>query len=155
MASRTAKGDLGAQHDIALHARTAQIDVAILEARVFGDLDVILHGKWRCERRIEYPDAVGDDFDFAGREIRIGVFGRAPRDLTFDGDHIFRADLFSAFVHIFRHAGLEDDLGDAVAVAEIGEDDRTVVAAPVDPSHQDGALAGISGAKLSAGVCAA
>jgi acetyl-CoA carboxylase beta subunit len=56
---------------------------------------------------------------------------------------------------IFGNAGLEDDLGDAVTVAEVGEDHRTVVAAAVDPSHEKGALAGVIGAKLSAGVRAA
>ncbi len=75
--------------------------------------------------------------------------------MAFDGDHIFGADLFGPAVHVLRDAGLEHDLGDAFAVAEIDKDDLTVVAPAVDPSHQESALAGVGGAQLSAGVRAA
>ena len=146
MTSRTAKRDLGTQDDVALHARTAQIDVAIFEPRVFGDISGFVHGEWRREGRIENPDAVGDDFDFAGCEVGVDVLLRALRDVAFDGDDVFGADLFSALVDSLGDAGLEDDLGDAVAVAQIGEDHGAMVAAPMNPSHQEGALAGVGGA---------
>jgi hypothetical protein len=55
----------------------------------------------------------------------------------------------------FGNAGLEHDLGDAVTVAQVGEDDSAMVAAAVDPAHEKGALPGVTGAKLSAGVGAA
>ena len=39
------EGDLRAQDDVALHARAAQIDVTVLEARFFGDVDFSSMGK--------------------------------------------------------------------------------------------------------------
>jgi hypothetical protein len=75
--------------------------------------------------------------------------------MAFDGDDIFGADLFSAAMDILGDAGLENDLGHALAVAEIDEDDGAMVAPPMDPSHQNRALAVITGAELSASVCAA
>jgi hypothetical protein len=44
---------------------------------------------------------------------------------------------------------VDDDLGDAGAVAQIEEDEATVVAAAVDPAHEDDILARVLGAKLS------
>jgi hypothetical protein len=47
---------------------------------------------------------------------------------------------------------VEDDLGDAAAVAQIEKDQVAVVAAAVDPAHEDDVLAGVSGAKIAAHV---
>jgi len=49
-----------------------------------------------------------------------------------------------------RELLVENDLGDASAVAEIEEDEVAVVAAPVDPAHQHHLLAGVSGAQCAA-----
>ena len=64
------KGDLRAQNDIALHARTSQIDVAVFEARLFGDIDFVFHGERRRARFVEDPDLRDSDFHFARGEIR-------------------------------------------------------------------------------------
>jgi hypothetical protein len=58
-------------------------------------------------------------------------------------------------VDIFGDAVLKDDLGEAVTVAEIDEDDRAMVAPAMDPSHEEGAFARVPGAKLAAGMRAA
>ena len=52
------EGDLRAQDDVALHVRAAQIDVAVLQARVFADVDVLFHGERRRARFVEDPDLV-------------------------------------------------------------------------------------------------
>ena len=77
--------DLRAQNDIALHVRTAQIDVAILQARVFLDVDVVFHRKRRRARFVQNPELLDHHFDFAGRNGRIDGFRRAqlrPRPST-------------------------------------------------------------------------
>jgi hypothetical protein len=51
-----------------------------------------------------------------------------------------------------REVLIEDDLGDAGAVAEVEEDEVAVIAASVDPPHQHNIFAGIAGAKLTAGM---
>jgi hypothetical protein len=48
--------------------------------------------------------------------------------------------------------GVEDDLGDAEAVAEVEEDEAAVVAAAVDPAHEGDGFAGVGRAELAAGV---
>jgi hypothetical protein len=75
--------------------------------------------------------------------------------MAFDGDDVFGADLFRALMNVFCDAGLEDNLGNAFAVAEIHEDDGAMIAAAMDPSHEKSALAGVIGAELPASVCAA
>jgi hypothetical protein len=45
---------------------------------------------------------------------------------------------------------VEDDLRDAGAVAEVEEDEVAVVAAAVDPAHEDNVLAGVGGAQIAA-----
>jgi hypothetical protein len=50
---------------------------------------------------------------------------------------------------------MEDELADAVAVAEVDEDHATEIAAAMNPSHQNDALADVGGAQLSARVGAA
>jgi hypothetical protein len=43
-------------------------------------------------------------------------------------------------------------LRDAVAVAQIEEDEVAVIAAAVDPAHEGDGLAGVGGAEFAAGV---
>ena len=47
---------------------------------------------------------------------------------------------------------VEDDLGDAGAVAQVEEDEVAVVAAAVDPAHEGDGLAGVGCAEFAAGV---
>ena len=47
---------------------------------------------------------------------------------------------------------VEDDLGDAGAVAQVEKDEVAVVAAAVDPAHEDYVLAGVGGAQVAAVV---
>ena len=49
-----------------------------------------------------------------------------------------------------RQLLVEHDLGDAGAVAEIEKDEVAVVAAAVDPAHQNHLLAGVGGAQVAA-----
>ena len=48
--------------------------------------------------------------------------------------------------------GLEDDLRDAAAIAQIDEDAAAVIAAGGHPAEEDGALAGVAGAQRAAVV---
>jgi len=47
---------------------------------------------------------------------------------------------------------VEDDLDDALAVAQINEDDAAVVAASVHPPHQDHVLPRVGGPEVAAVV---
>ena len=86
------KRDLRAQHDVALHARPAQVHVAILEASVFTDVDRIFHGERRSPRFVENPNPVGDHLHFAGGNIRVHRLRRAQGHAPFDRHHVLRAE---------------------------------------------------------------
>ena len=58
-------------HDqVALHARAAQVDVAVLEARLFGDLDLVGDHERRRLRLVQQADLGRADLDRPGRDLR-------------------------------------------------------------------------------------
>ena len=68
-----------AHDDVALHAGPAQIDVAVLQAHVFFDVDVVFERKWRRARFVQNPDLRDGEFHFAGRDGRVdGLGGCGP-----------------------------------------------------------------------------
>ena len=66
--------DLGAQDDVALHLRPAQVHVAVLQARVFGHVDVLFHGERRGLGFVENPDLRGHHLHLAGGHVRVDGF---------------------------------------------------------------------------------
>ena len=65
-----------------------------------------------------------------------------------DAQHVFVAQVLGLGKgSVLR---IEDDLGDAFAIAQIDEDQAAVVAAPIDPACEFHRLAGIAGAQRSA-----
>jgi hypothetical protein len=58
-------------------------------------------------------------------------------DFSSDADDPFAAELASLFVDVFAAGiGVEDKLGDAIAVAEVDEDEPAVVAVGMDPTRE-------------------
>ena len=53
-------------------------------------------------------------------------------------------------VAVGRELLVENNLRDAGAVAEVEKDEVAVVAAAVDPAHEDHVLAGVGGAQVAA-----
>ena len=80
------------------------------------------------------------------------ALGVALTQLALRGHDILRTHVLGLRVTIGREVLIEDNLGDAGAVAEIEEDEVAVIAAAIDPAHQDDIFAGIAGAKLTAGM---
>ena len=74
------------------------------------------------------------------------------RTRAFDGDDVLGAGGFGLGVGFGGGFLVEDDLGDAGAVAEVEEDEVAVVAAAVDPAHEDYVLAGCSCAEFATHV---
>ena len=77
-----------------------------------------------------------DELDFAGGHVGVGEAFAAGADLAGDGDDVLGAGGFG--LEVAGGAGLlvDDDLGNAGAVAEVDEDEAAVVAAAVDPAHE-------------------
>jgi hypothetical protein len=62
--------------------------------------------------------------------------------------------LLGAVVDVRIQTLVEDDLSDTFAVAKANEDDLSEVSAAVDPPHDDGSLASVSAAQLTARMSA-
>ena len=58
-------------------------------------------------------------------------------------------------MHFGPGVGVENQLRDAIAIAQVDEDHATQIAAAMHPAHQQGALSGVGGAQFPAGMCAA
>ena len=92
----------------------------------------------------------GLDLDFAGGHFGIDGVLVAQADLADGGDDVLGAHLLALGVAVGGELLVEDDLGDAGAVAQVEEDEVAVVAAAVDPAHEDHLLAGVGGAQVAA-----
>ena len=88
---------------------------------------------------------------------RLGFTAPAPRGATLPSTAITYSGrtMFGAVVHGRVDILVKHHLGDAVAVAQIDEDHAAMIAAAVDPAHQDDGLALVGGAQHAAGVGAA
>ena len=144
--------DFVAQPEVALHLDAAEIDVAIFEADLFV-LDGFFGGREGGETGVvEHAELGSFDLDFAGGHFGIDGVGRAQADFADGSDDIFGAHLLSLGVAVGDKLLIEDNLGDAAAVAEVEEDEVAVVAAAVDPAHEDDGLACVGGAEIAAHV---
>ncbi len=65
-------------------------------------------------------------------------------------NHVFGADLLALGVSFGREFLVENHLGDAAAIAHVKKDEVAVVAATVNPAHQNHAFASMSGTKFPA-----
>ena len=142
--------DVVAQLDVVLHLGAAQVEVAILQAHLFVG-DVVVGGR-EGQRLAVVEDAqlVGDDFDFAGGDVRVDGVGVAQLDVADDGDDVLGAQRLGLLVELGAGVGGDDDLGDAGAVAQIEKDEVAEIAAAVDPAHEDDFGAGVGGAQRAA-----
>ena len=135
-----------------LHAGPAQIHVAVLQARVFGDVHLVFHGEGRRSRIVQDPYAAGDDFDFARGHLRVDRGRAAQLGLPGHRDHVFGTHLFGAAVNTGVHVFVEHHLGDALAVPQVHEHHAAMVAAAMHPAHQDNVFARVRGAQRAAGI---
>ena len=97
-------------------------------------------------RRVQDLEVVGEHLDLAGHEVRIGAALGAQAHEPRHADHELVAQRFGGGER--RGAvGIEDDLHEAFAVAQVDEDDAAVVAAAMDPAHQRDRLAEVAGGR--------
>ena len=68
------------------------------------------------------------------------------------GDHVLGAQQLRLGVNGWIGIGMEDSLRDAVAIANVDEDDSSQVASPVHPAHDERGGPVIGRAELAAGV---
>lgn len=93
-----------------------------------------------------------DDFDFTGGHVWVGLAVGAGEDGAGNLENPFGTNLLGEFVSLGVLGGVEFDLGEAVTVAEVDEDEVTVVSAAVDPAGEGDLLVCVFGAEFAASV---
>lgn len=144
--------DVGAQQHVGVQPLAPQIEIAIFEADFLGIFILAEHRHRQFLRRRLYHDIAGAQFDFAGRQRRIHRLGRTRHHIAGDGDDRLGAQFVE---HRMRRAvAVGYDLGDAIMVAQIDEQEVSVVALAVDPAGKLDRGPDIGGAKLGTGMSA-
>ena len=138
-----------------LHARTPQVDVAVLESSFFADLlSVMIIGQDRWVfRLVEDLKFFGSKFHLASGEFVVWLTRTETKNAA-HADHVFAAERLG-LLHEFG-AGMfkiEDHLAETVSIPNVHEQESaTLVAIGVHPSVEGDCLTGIGKAWLSAGV---
>ena len=139
-----------AQQEVALDRSSAQVEVAVLHAKIIAAVGIVFNGEGRGVCRIENVQCGDFDFDFTGGDLH--VLGLAFAHLS-DG---LDDELASQFSGLTTEVGIgvhvEGELRDTVAVTEVDEGHSAEVAGALDPAAQGDGLSDVFGAKLSAGV---
>jgi len=142
-----------AQHEVALHLRPAQVEEAVLEADLLADLGVgvDLEG-WRLGL-VEHGQGADEDLDFPAGQVEVAVLLAARAHCPGDLDDPFRAQAVGLLLDLRRaDVGVEDHLGQAVAVAQVDEDDAAMVAVVLHPAAERDRLSEVRGPKLATGM---
>ena len=140
--------ELRAVDEVPLHRGPTKIQVAVLEPRLERGLRaLVVDREGRRRRAREDLEAVDVELDLPRRPLRVHVLRLARDDLAVDRDRELRAELRRV-----RLLGTEDDLRDAVAIAEVDEVDPAVVPPRRDPAVQRRRLPDVRLADLPAGV---
>jgi hypothetical protein len=124
----------------------AEVEVAVGETEVFvGNLIVEL------ERQdlggIEDIECGGDDFNRAGGELRVLGSSQTGRDFASDANDILTAKFVGFFRSLGVFLGTENNLRHALAIAEVDEDEASMVAAGCYPAAECNFVAGVFGAE--------
>ena len=126
-----------AQQQAVGHRLAADVEVAVLEPQDLVDRGVrLVDVEGRRLRLGQDPDLGRADLDVAGRQARVLGPGEPALDVADDRDDELGADPAGLLVRGRRVGLVDDDLGQAVAVAQVEEDELAVVAAAMDPAGQ-------------------
>ncbi len=139
---------LVAQHHVLLHLRPAQVDDAIDQAHVLGEV-VVVELERRRDGGVENLHLVAEDLDFARGHVGILGAGGTATYLAGDLQHELVAHGLGEREHL-RPVGVADHLGDTLTVAQVDEDHAAMVAAAVVPAAEGDDLIDVAGIQLAA-----
>ena len=132
-----------AQHHALLHQRATQIDITVTQTQLFGGV-VVVELERRGLRPVEDLELLSQDLDLAGRQLLVdGALGARPH-AALDPHHEFVAHLLGGTEHL-RQVGVVDHLDQPAAIAQVDEDDATMVTTAVYPAAEFDGLVSIGG----------
>ncbi len=107
------------QLQVLAHHVASQVQVSVFHPQLVASVRFRFDGEGRCLGCIQYSQFGDDDFDVAGRDVRIlaGAFLHGSRDLY----HPLAAQFVSLFAKLVIHLLVERQLCDAIAVSQVDE----------------------------------
>ena len=130
---------MAAHKQALLHDRAAQVHVAVTKPRLLVDV-LLVQLEGRSLGMIEHREGVSENLDLAGHHVGIhGAFGALAHATLHLQDEL--APHLLGGCKGLLGIGVENDLYQARAVAQIDEDDAAVIAPPVNPAAQHDLLA--------------
>ena len=147
-----------AQLERGQHLGAADVDVAVAHPHQFVDIDgVLVDGERGCFGGVEHFDGFRQQLDLAGGQIGVDGGFAARGYFADDSQHEFVAGFVGGGVGVVGVAACiilraDNDLDDAVAVAQVEEDQAPVVAAAMHPAGERDALADMLAPQRSAAV---
>ena len=128
----------------------AQVKVAVFRTEFLSSVADILDGERRGLGLVQDLERCHLDFYVSGRHL--GVLAGTLYDLSGGLYHEFPSER-SGCLHEFSFRGVDDQLGDAVAVAQVYESHTSEFAAFLHPPGESDGFACIFYAELSASMC--
>ena len=123
-----------AQLKVAAHGCAAQVEVAVFHTEVIAAVALVFDGEGRGLCGIQHMELRCNNLDIASRHV--GVFVRALVDGARDLNDEFAAEFVGLFTEFLIRGFLEDNLGDAVAVANVNKGHAAHLASALHPSSQ-------------------
>ena len=133
-----------------MDAITAQVEKAVLQANVFG---IVLLAKNRQRQFASLGlnlHLINADFNFTRCEVFVDSVARARDDTAGESRHEFGPQSVNCLES--RTVGFHHALGQAVVVAQIDEDQPTMIAPAMNPAGNAGTAAHAGGAQFAAGM---
>ena len=141
---------LMAQHQVALHLRPAQIQIAVLQPQAFLGFPFVGNVKGRGKGGIKHRYFLGHYLDRAGSQGRVfGAGGPAGHRALHRNDPL-GAQLFGGAAGRRGQFRVEHHLHNAGTIPQVNENYPAVIPAAADPAGQGMGLADLDGGKVVA-----
>jgi hypothetical protein len=125
-----------AQAYLPLHGKASEIEIAVPKPQVLLGIAALIDHEWKHVALGEDQKILHHHFDLAGGHIRVDHLFRSGPDRAFHGYAVLEPQSRRPFPDLSGRIRVYNDLGKAVPVSEIDEEDAAVVPHAVDPAVQ-------------------
>ena len=125
---------LVAQFKVLAHCTATQVEITILHPNVISTVRIVLDGKGRSQCSIEHVQFADNNLNFTRRQIRI--LTETFIDRSFNLNDKFSSQAIGLFTQRGIYLFIEDQLSQAIAVAQVYEGHASHLTATLHPSGQ-------------------